>query len=84
MRYLATYHKRGHHLGGGSHTYQGIAEGGGWKDGLGTWWINFTTESGVFFGAVLMEDVVIGRVLSTEECREMASRASSMNGKVRA
>jgi hypothetical protein len=74
MRYRATYHKKGHVLGGGAYTYHGIAEGGGWKDGLGQWWINFTTESGVFFGAVPLEDVVVGSVLSTEQCRAMADK----------
>ena len=77
MRYRATYHKKGHAYGGGRYTYQGIAEGGGWKDSLGNWWIQFTEESGVFFGAVPMEDVVVGAFLSTEECRAMADRARS-------
>ena len=74
MRYRATYHKKGHAYGGGRYTYQGIAEGGGWSDGLGNWWINFTTEHGSFFGAVPKEDVTIGAVLSTEECRAMADK----------
>lgn len=78
MRYKATYYKKGHAFGGGRYTYQGIAEGGGWKDSLGTWWINFTTDSGAFFGAVPMEDVVIGSVLSTEQCRAMANKMSGL------
>jgi hypothetical protein len=78
MRYKATYHKKGHAYGGGRYTYQGIAEGGGWKDSCGTWWINFTTENGSFFGAVPKEDVTIGAFLSTEECRAMADKISGL------
>lgn len=70
MRYRATYRKPHRLYGGGGYTYQGIAEGGGWSDGLGNWWINFTTEHGSFFGAVPKEDVTIGAVLSTEQYRE--------------
>lgn len=77
MRYKATYYKKGHAYGSGRYTYQGIAEGGGWKDSLGNWWISFTEQSGVYFGAVPMEDVVVGSVLSREECRAMAQGLKS-------
>lgn len=79
MRYKATYRKKGHAYGGGQYTYQGVAEGGGFQDSFGNWWINFTTQQ-CTFGAVPKEDVTIGAVLSTEQYRDWLTESEEFAG----
>jgi hypothetical protein len=79
MKYRAVY-RQPHRLYGSGYTFRGVAEGAGWTDSFGNWWINFTTDSGVFFGAVLRDYVTIGSVLSTEQYRDWLTESDEFAG----
>lgn len=56
--------------------FQGIAEGKPWQDSEGRWWISFTEITGVDFGAVPLDDVLILGRFTTTEAQDLANRIS--------